>query len=126
MKKLLFITVLFCSFLGVSQESESSHMGFEITESSNLIWQKVYESDTSLEELLIYFKNNSFTSNLVLNGKKLSGKSGRSKIGESKTKLWRVFGAKVNFEASRAWKVYCTGSSRLRAIRKAKLPRLFL
>jgi len=99
MKKLLLITLLFVPFFGIAQDSRTEHLNFTVDNNQDLVWQKIYESDVTLDELKTYFLNESFTSELKLNETKFSGQSKGKKIGTSKTSQWRTLGANLFYEA---------------------------
>jgi len=98
MKRLILLSLLIFPFLGVAQESDTEFLNFKINSNGDLIWQKIYESNVTLEELQQYFSNESFTSDIKLIDDKFSGQSKGKKLG-AKTSQWKTLGANLFFEA---------------------------
>ncbi|HCE54390.1 MAG TPA: hypothetical protein DER05_05025 [Lutibacter sp.] len=99
MKRLILISLFVLPFLGIAQDSDTEFLNFKIDTNEELIWQKVYESNMTLEELQQYFTNESFTANIKLIDDKFSGQSNGKKLGASKTSQWKTMGANLFFDA---------------------------
>lgn len=99
MKILVLISLFILPFSGIAQDSDTEYLNFEINSNGDLVWQKIYELDVTLEELQQYFTNESFTSNIKLIDDIFSGQSKGRKIGVSKTSKWRTIGANLFYEA---------------------------
>ena len=76
--------MLIIPFLGIAQKNKTEYLNFKLTEDKDLIWQKIYETDASLEDVLKFLKHNSFTSDLELNGSTVTGRSGKTKLSSTK------------------------------------------
>lgn len=68
--------------LSFGQKTE--FLNYKLTDSKELLWQKIYESELSIEELENYFKSIPFTSELKSKNDKLIGRSFKTTISNVK------------------------------------------
>lgn len=83
MKRIL-ILFLIIPFFGIGQDSKTEYLNFKLTDNKDIIWQKVYQTESSLEELESFLLRNDFTSNLKLKDSVFVGRSGKSELSNKK------------------------------------------
>jgi len=84
MKKVIISILLMIPFLGMAQDSKTEYLNFKLSESKDLIWQKIYETEASLDSVIKFLKTESFTSDLELNENTILGRSGKTKLSSTK------------------------------------------
>lgn len=81
-KVIILIFVLMLTIFSFGQKTE--FLNYKLNDDGRLQWQKIYESELSIDELESYFKSIPFTAELDRNNDKLMGRSNKTKISNEK------------------------------------------